>query len=178
MPFYRLHRRTYAAYWDLFTPKEWDEKQVEYAAEGERHRKLELATVGSVQPGEMQPERDYNMQGEKTWPARVLGRPCRRGKSWFSFDMPVEPARPMALIATYYREEWRKRTFKVLIDGEELTEQVVQKGGPPRFFDVKYRIPKALVGKKKTVTVRFEALEGSEIAAVFGLRMIRADAER
>ncbi len=23
LPFYRLHRRTYAAYWDLYTPHEW-----------------------------------------------------------------------------------------------------------------------------------------------------------
>lgn len=27
VPFYRLHRRTYAAYWDLLTPAEWDDRQ-------------------------------------------------------------------------------------------------------------------------------------------------------
>ena len=25
-PFYRLHERTYAVYWDLFTPAEWDKR--------------------------------------------------------------------------------------------------------------------------------------------------------
>ena len=35
-----------------------------------------------------------------------------------------------------------------------------------------------LVKDKQKVTVRFQATGGNEIAAVFGIRMIRADAER
>jgi hypothetical protein len=57
-------------------------------------------------------------------------------------------------------------------------EQVVEKGGTPRFFDVEYAIPAELVNGKQKVTVRFQATGGNEIAAVFGLRMIRGDAER
>ena len=79
VPFYRLHRRTYGIYWDLFTPPEWDKRAAEIAAEREKQRKLEAATVGYVQPGEMQAERDANMQGESTEPVRVMGRPGRRG---------------------------------------------------------------------------------------------------
>jgi DUF1680 family protein len=33
VPFYRLHRRTYALYWDLFTQPEWEKKKAEYAEE-------------------------------------------------------------------------------------------------------------------------------------------------
>ncbi len=33
VPFYRLHRRTYAVYWDLFTPAEWEKRAAEIAAE-------------------------------------------------------------------------------------------------------------------------------------------------
>jgi hypothetical protein len=84
----------------------------------------------------------------------------------------------MALVVTYYSDEWRKRTFEILVDGERVGEQVVEKGGPPRFFDVEYAVPEALVRGKKSVTVRFQSTKGSEIAAVFGVRMIRADAER
>jgi hypothetical protein len=111
VPFYRLHRRTYAVYWDLFTPQEWDQRAAQAAAEREQQRKLETATVGFAQPGEMQAERDRNMQGENTEPTRVMGRAGRRGSKWFSF-------------------------------------------------------------------VRFQATQGNEIGAVFGLRMIRADAPR
>jgi len=178
IPFYRLHRRTYAIYCDLLTPAEWEKKSAEYVAARERERKLELATVGFVQPGDRQSEREFNQQGEQTWPDRVLGRPCRRGRKWFSFDLPVDPTHPMALVATYYSDEWRKRTFEILVDGERVGEQVVEQGGPPRFFDVEYAVPGALVRDKKSVTVRFQSSNGNEIAGVFGIRMIRADAER
>src|SRR5262249_29583311 len=33
LPFYRLHRRTYGVYWDLFTPAEWEKRSQEIAAE-------------------------------------------------------------------------------------------------------------------------------------------------
>lgn len=47
-----------------------------------------------------------------------------------------------------------------------------------RGFDVEYPVPEELVRGKDKVTVRFEATEGSQIATVFGLRMIRGDTER
>lgn len=84
----------------------------------------------------MQPEHNFNQQGEDTTPDRVLGRAGRRGRQWFSFDLPVDPAHPMTLIVTYSTHEFRERIF----------------------------------------TVRFQPTGGNEIAAVFGLRMIRADA--
>ena len=32
VPFYRLHRRAYSAYFDLFTPSEWEEQAARDAA--------------------------------------------------------------------------------------------------------------------------------------------------
>ena len=84
----------------------------------------------------------------------------------------------MALVVTYHSDEWRKRTFDVLVDGQRVGEQTVEKGGPVRFFDMEYAVPAELVKDKQKVTVRFQATNGNEIAAVFGIRMIRADAER
>jgi DUF1680 family protein len=179
VPFYRLHRRTYAAYWDIFTPGEWARRAAALAAEREHQHQLELSTVAYAQPGEMQPERDFNQQGEDSEPDRVLGRPCRRGHNWFSFDLPVEPAHPMALVVTYCNDEWRKRTFEILADGRHLAEQTVEKDGTaPHFFDTEYSVPADLVKDKKKVTIRFQATNHNEIAAVFGLRMIRAEALR
>jgi uncharacterized protein len=136
-PFYRLHRRTYAVYWDLLTPQDWEKRAAQLAAERERQTKLEQATVAFAQPGEMQPERDFNMQGEDTSPDRIMGRPGRR-----------------------------------------IGEQTVEKGGPPHFFEVEYALPAEVVQGKAKVTIRFQATNGNEIAAVFGLRMIRSDTER
>ncbi|MBP7054001.1 MAG: glycoside hydrolase family 127 protein [Phycisphaerae bacterium] len=178
VPFYRLHRRTYAVYWDLFSQAGWEQRKAEYAAEQERQRKLQAATVAFAQPGEMQAERDFNYQGEDSFPDRVMGRPARRGRNWFSFDLPVEPAHPMALVVTYNTDEWRRRTFDILVDGQRVGDQVVERSGAPKFFDAQYAIPAEWVKDKKKVTVRFQATNGNEIAAVFGIRMIRADAEQ
>jgi hypothetical protein len=182
MPFYRLHRRTYSVYWDLFTPPEWEKKAVEIAAERERQRKLEAATVAYAQPGEMQPERDFNQQGEGTTPARMFGRAGRRGSKWFSFDLPVDPAHPMTLVVTYHGEERAKRTFEILVEGQRVGEQTIERhrpgSGTGQFFDVEYAIPAELVRGKQKVTVRFQATANNEIAAVYGVRTIRADAER
>lgn len=100
------------------------------------------------------------------------------GTNWFSFDVPVAPSHAMALVVTYYSDEWRKRTFDILVEGQKVGEQVVEKKGVPHFFEVEYAIPAALVKAKQKVTVRFQATDGNEIAAVFGVRMIRADAGR
>jgi hypothetical protein len=178
VPFYRLHRRTYAIYSDLFTPAEWDKHAAELAVAREKQRKLEAATVGYTQPGEMQAERDANMQGESTEPTRVMGRPGRRGSKWFSFDLPVDPTRPMALVVTYNQDEWQERTFEILVDGTRIGEQTLKRRGPMRFFDVEYPVPAEAVTGKQKVIVKFQATRGNEIGAVFGLRMIRADAER
>ncbi len=177
-PFHRLHRRTYAVYWDLFTPPEWEQRAAEIAAAREKQRKLEAATVGFVQPGEMQAERDASMQGEDTSPDRVMGRPGRRGRKWFSFDLPVDPAHPMALVVTYNHDEWQERTFEILVDGTRVGEQTIERRGPMRFFDVEYPVPAEVVHGRRKVTVKFQATRGNEIGCVFGLRMIRADGER
>src|SRR5581483_2266524 len=179
VPFYRLHRRAYSIYFDLFTPAAWEKKAAELLAERERQRRLEAATVAFVQPGEMQPERDFNQQGEETSPVRIAGRPGRSARKWFSFDLPVDPAHPVKLIATYHDEERATRTFDVLVDGTRVGEQRVERhrpGSPSKgFFDVEYTIPADLARGKQKVTVRFQATGGNEAAGVFGVRMVRAD---
>jgi hypothetical protein len=180
-PFFRLHRRTYSTYWDLFTPAEWDAKKAEYAAEAERLRKLEAATVAWLQPGEVVFERQFNYQaGEGAVPQRILGRPGRRGTTWFSYDVPVDPAHPMALIATYYSGDRRgtPAEFEIQVDAKRVAAQTLRLTDPHRFFDLEYAVPAELVRGKSKVTVRFEAKPGSQIATVFGLRVIRSDAAR
>ena len=180
VPFYRLHRRAYAVYFDLFTPPEWEEKKAEYVAEQERLRKLERDTIAYAQPGEMQPERDFNYQGsDDTRVIRVLGCAGRRSEKWFSFDLPVEPNHPMALVVTYYSDDRSRRqaSFDILVEGQRIGHQEMTRSRPPRFLDVVYPIDPDIVKGKKKVTVRFEATEGNTITTVFGIRMIRDDTD-
>jgi DUF1680 family protein len=181
VPFYQLPRRRYAIYWDMFTPEEWKKKSEAFAAEQEKQKKLEAATVAFAQPGQMQTERDFNQQGEDSAPVQLLERYGRRGTKWFSFDVPVDAGRPMGLVVTFSNDARRNGSFDVLVDGKKVGEQATERRSPEqdvRFFDVEYSIPTGIVEGKQKVTVRFEASSGSDIPGVFGIRTIRTDAPR
>ena len=177
-PFYRTHRRTYSVYFDVLTPAELEARAASIAAERERIHQMELATVGFAQPGEMQPERDYNYQSE---PAdRPVGRTnqhgSRGGAGWFSFDMPVDPAKPMALVVTYFNEVGLPPTvgnFQILVDGTSVGTFAANSTASG-FFDARYAIPADLARGKSKVTVKFQAAPNGRIAPVFGVRTVRA----
>ncbi len=93
--------------------------------------------------------------------------------------MPVDAARPMALIITYPGEEQQTRTIEILVEGSRVGEQTIERhrpGSPTKsVFDVEYAIPADLTRGKQKVTVRFQAMRGNETATVFGVRLIRTD---
>jgi uncharacterized protein len=177
-PFYELPRRKYAVYWDVFTPEEWSKRSAEYKAEQEKQQKLQAATIALAQPGEMQSERDFNEQGEDSAPLLWRGRHGRGGKGWFSFDMPVENSRPIALWVTFGGDRWRKSMLDILVEGKKIGDHAEPHLSPDQekqFVDVSYIIPSELVAGKSKVTVRFQATDGNDIGGIFGVRTVRAD---
>jgi hypothetical protein len=178
-PFYRTHRRTYSVYFDVVTPAEFDVRAVAMAAERERLRRLEAATVAFVQPGEMQPERDFNYQSDPNdrAVARANGRANRSGTGWFSFDLPVDATTDMALVVTYFNELGippASGNFDILIDGTSVAH-FVPNANATGFYDTQYVVPADLIRGKSKVTIRFQAAEKGRIVPVFGVRMIRAN---
>jgi hypothetical protein len=179
-PFYRTHRRTYSVYFDVLTPAELEARAASIAADRERIHQMELATVAFAQPGEMQPERDFNYQSE---PAdrpvgRTNGRGSRAGAGWFSFDLAVDPATPMALVVTYFNEVGLPPTmanFQILVDGTSIATFATNPTASG-FFDARYSIPVDLVRGKSKVTVKFQAAPNGRIAPVFGVRTVRSPA--
>jgi uncharacterized protein len=181
VPFYQLPRRRYAIYWDMYSPTDWSRREAEYRAREEKQKKLEAATVGFAQPGQMQAERDANQQGEGTSPVQVEGRFGRSATQWFSYDLPVDAVHPLTLIVTYSNDNRGPSACDVLVDGKKVGEQTGARRSPEqevRFSDVEYRMAADLVGGKSKVTVRFEATGGKPTPSVFGVRVVRPDVER
>jgi hypothetical protein len=181
VPFYRLHRRVYASYWDILTPEKWEARAAAMKAAEEARRMLEVATVAFVQPGQMQAERDFNQQGGQTSPAQLRGRFGRRAADWFSFDLPVDPTGALDLVVAYTTDERADRAFDVMIDGRKIGEQRIARRAPQEkeeFFDVVYAIPAEAVAGKSKITIRFEGTEGRETGTVFGIRVVRTKSER
>ena len=173
VPFYRLHRRTYAAYWDLLTPSEYDAELSRLGAERERLRALEEATLVKVPVGVEEAEKPFNPQGEGERTLRADGwRPGRRAAKWFSYDVAIDAARPIALVVTYNSDTWVPRSSDVLVNGRRVGHQTQEPTSVSRFFDVEYAIPPEVVQGAPKLTVRFESTDGNETASVFGVRVI------
>jgi hypothetical protein len=174
-PYYQMHHRRYSVYWDVFTSEQWTAREVEHKKEFELQRQLEASTIDFTQPGEMQPERDHNMQGERTVTGEHQGRKWRHASDgWFSFDVKVMPDTPVALLCTYWGGETGPRTFDVLVDGVVVATQSLQNNKPGAFFDVTYPLPQELTRGKSKVTVRFQARAGNTAGGLYGLRVVKA----
>ena len=174
-PFFATYAHRHTVYWDVFTDADWAARQKEYEAERERVKQLEARTVDVFQPGEMQPERDHNVQGEKTEPGEWSGRKLRHATDggWFSFEVAVPTNAPADLILTYWGSETGKRTFDVLVDGSKIATTSLSRVKPEEFYDKVYPLPEELTRGKAKVTVKLQAQPGNFAGGVFGVRVVR-----
>jgi DUF1680 family protein len=175
IPYYAMHHQRYSVYWDLLTEAEWQRREAEYRAEQERLRELERRTVDMLAIGEMQPERDHNLQGEKTGAGDFQGRKWRHAVDggWFSFEMKVLPDQPVDLVLTYWGSDVGGREFDILVDGEKIATQVLNNNHPERFFDVTHPLPESLTRGKQKVTIRLQAHPQRMAGGLFGCRIVR-----
>ena len=60
------------------------------------------------------------------------------------------------------------------MDGRTIAQERLEQTSVSRFVDREYPLPADLVRDKQKVTVRFQGTNGNDIAAVFGIRVIRA----
>jgi hypothetical protein len=177
MPFYRLHRRMYAVYWDLYTAESWKKKLEEVAAANEKRKQLDAATIFLVEPGNVENEKKFNQQGEDTSIDRMTGRAGRRAKKWFSYELPLQST-PASLLLTYNTDERGNRTGEVSIEGQKLGEQSIKRSSPGsvpgKFFDVAYALPAELLKDKKKITLKIQATGGNETPTLFGVRLVKS----
>ena len=101
----------------------------------------------------------------------------RRASDWFSFDLPVDPARPMALVVTYQPRRARKRaastSWWMASRSASRRSRAAAPSSRTGSSTSSTRFPPTLVKGKQKVTVRFQATGGNEVAAVYGVRVIR-----
>lgn len=172
-PFYSVHRRVYSAYWDVLTPMEFAAKVAEADAEKQRQAELEQATIAVLSTIEPAAEKPFNQRGEESTIVRNDGRPGRRSAKWFSYDLPVEGAE-VTLVVTYNTDNRRARTFDILVDDVRIGNGVMPQTSVAKFINMHYRVPAPLIAGRKTITVRFVATGGNEVAPVFAIRTIRS----
>ena len=174
VPFHSLHDRRYTVFLDVYSDSEWKKREAEIRAEQQREQDLAARTIDILRIGEMQPERDHNLQGENTSAGEAMGRKWRHATDggWFSFELQVRPGKPNELMLTFWGGETGNRSFDIQVDGNKVGTQKLLNNQPGKFFDVNYAIPSEVVAGKEKVTVKLQAQPGNSAGGLFGARMV------
>ncbi len=175
-PFHELVHERAIVYFDAFTESQWAEREAEYRAEERRRAELAARTVDELRIGEMQPERDHGLTGERTSAGEAMGRKWRHATDggWFEFSLKVDPAVPNELVVTYWGADSGGREFDILVDGRKIATERLDGRFGRRFVDVAYPLPEEATRGKTSVRVRFAALPDRWAGGVFGVRMVRS----
>lgn len=173
VPFYSQYERRSALYFKAFTDADWQVEETAFLAEQARQRDLTARSVDVMHLGEMQAERDHDLQSDVSWPGTYRGRNGRDARSggFMSFTMKVKPG-PLILQATYWGDD--KCDFDILIDGQKLTTVSHGKLNPGVFFDEDYPVPEALTANKTSVVIKLVPQEDRSTGMIFGLRVFTA----
>lgn len=160
-PFYDTYDNYYTVYWDVFSPSEWKDKQAEYEAERQRIAALDKKTVDYIRFGEMQPERDHNLDSENSRIGDFQGRKYRFAyeDGWFEFDMKVDQTKPMEMLMTFWGGDSGKNIFEVVFDGKEVVKVKPESSVDNKFFETVIAIPTSVVTGKNNIKVRFRGTE-------------------
>ena len=171
-PFYQQRDRRTAVYFRRFDEAGWTRESAAIAAEQARLRDLEARSVDNIELGEMQPEREHQLDAKNSYPVTYRGRHGRdaRQEGYFEFVAKVKPG-PLILQAAYWGGERQKR-FDVLVDGTVIAQQVLDGGKPGEFFTVDYPVPERLTRGKANVRIRFQPTTVRDrCGPVFGARL-------
>ncbi|MBP1668775.1 MAG: acetyl-CoA carboxylase, biotin carboxylase [Bacteroidetes bacterium] len=175
-PFYAMHERHYSIFWDMFTEEAWNKREQDYIEYQLRMKVLQEMTVDFVQAGEMQPERDHNFKGEKTFPGYFKERGNRESRDgWFSFDMKALPDQPLSLVVDYWGGFPGSKTFDILVNNKVIATENISNKKEGEFISPEYKIPVELTKGQRKITVKFQAHPKNAAGPVFGVRVIKRE---
>ncbi len=175
-PFNEMVTEHYTVYWDFFTPNQWTVQQKVYEQERLKQQDIEARTISLFRPGEMQPERDHNLKGEKMHTGESNTRKWRAAEpgGFLSFDMDVDPEKRNILTMTYWGQDNRNSTFNILVNDTVIATEDINKYKENRFYEIDYKIPVELTkGKRKITIILKEAKNNNNIGPFYLARIAR-----
>jgi uncharacterized protein len=175
-PFYKIHDSRYMMYWMGLTKTQYQSVIDSLATVQKAALELELRTVDKVAPGEQQPEVDHKLLSTNSYTGNYMNEFWRDARSggYISYSMLTKGKSDLSLMARYWGNETGSRSFDILIDGVQLTkENIVGKWSTNAFKNVEYPIPNTMTAGKDTITVKFQAINTSNIAGgLFYVRLL------
>lgn len=137
---------------------------------------IQKRTVDFVKIGDVDAEKEHGLEGDQTGHGEAFDHAWRHatGGGWFSYRLKVAPEGRQALHCVYWGSDGGNRVFDILVDGEKIATQKLERNRPNAFFPVEYPVPEKLIAGKQQVTVRFQAHPGGIAGGVFDCRMVRS----
>jgi len=172
IPLYKVIDKPYGVYWVITKEGSPRHRQLQAAEEARKQREARL--LDRVVPRDEASEKAHSLQGENTNAGLLGGRPWRDAPGgWWSWDLKVLPDAQMTLVCTYWGSDVPPRTFDLLVDGQKLATQSLDRSKPGEFDDVEYAIPRELTQGKEKITVRFQAHPGNTAGGVFDCAILK-----
>jgi hypothetical protein len=174
-PFNTVKNEYYSVYFDVFSNDDWKNEQAKYEAEKMRIQQVEAHTIDALRMGEMQPERDHTFTGNAIT-GEGHGRKWRgtRDGGSLSFVLKVDGISNHELLMSYWGMDNRGRIFDILVDGEFIATEDINKYKSSRFYDIVYPVPVTLTKGKEKVTITLRAKSGNNVGPVYGtVRMMK-----
>ena len=174
-PFYKIYKRRYSVYFDLYNQEKWKEHLAAVKAKQEQKKKLEKMTYDLFQPGNKQSEKKHNFKGFRTYIKDFKNRQSRVGGrgGWFSINLKVMKQQPMALVVEYWGGFTGSRTFDILVNDKKIATENISGKKDGNFIDVQYDIPRNLTIDNEKLLVTFKPHPGNRAGPIFKVRTIK-----
>ncbi len=175
VPFNQVTNDYYSVYWDVFTPAAWKVQQKVYEEEKLKAQELQAKTSDVFRPGEMQPERDHKLTGEKMetgedhlqkWRSAGVG-------GYLAFEMRISEEQANHLILTYWGMDNRARRFDILVDETKIASEDLNKFKESKFYQISYAIPIELTKGKKTIKIKLVPKAGNNAGPFYEARLTK-----
>lgn len=173
MPFYQVYDQYQTVYWDVYSPAEWDVVEAKRNAELEHIAELDKRTLDYIVLGEMQPERDHNLDGENTRFGESFLRKYRYTyeNGWFAFDMKTGGETTTRLLLTYYGGDSREYTFDVVID--RWTQPISLVDQTKGFVEHTIDLPEEVTKGKNEIRIMFRSDEKNRVPNLYNCRLMK-----
>jgi hypothetical protein len=177
VPFNTTADEHYTVYWDVFTPQQWAVQQKVYEAEKQKKQELEARTVDNLRIGEMQPERDHELVGDKTMTGDEHNRKWRMAEDsgYFSFTMKVDPSAANTLVCTYWGMDNRSRVFDIYVNDIKVATEDLNKYKASKFYEIAYPISLDLTKYKLTAKIKFVPKVHNSAGPLYGAKIVKGD---
>ncbi|MDR1814224.1 MAG: glycoside hydrolase family 127 protein, partial [Tannerella sp.] len=174
IPFWQVYDQYQTVYWDVYSPAEWASLEAARKAELERIDALNRRTLDYIELGEMQPERDHNLEGDNTRNGEGYLQKYRYAyeNGWFAFDMKTNGYEGDAeLLITYYGGDARKYAFDVIIGDFQQTVSLA--GTDKGFIEHPVAIPAEVLKGKERLKIRFQASDTQRVTNIYNVRLMK-----